>query len=269
MILNNDTSNEIFGFLKDEVQFEKDKVLFKPPTFNSINPEFIDKSPFKPVTISFVLWFSSLFLFNYIRFNFFFFILSCVSCAIVFIMILSIFLITYAKQFAAKHYLVLDYSKQIFYHEKRTSFNNTLKPLFAFNDIVTIGLSSERNLIDGGYNNFPTIYFLLKNGNSFKFCQSDQNTSDSYTYYSKFVQVLSSVLKKPYFNNPHNNTLYKKNSLEKGPYFTTDYYSSKHLSENNVVIPEKKSIEITTSILIFILGLYYLGLVSIIFGYRF
>ncbi len=211
--LDFNTSQQFFDIIEGGVEFEPSKVLFKKPYFNAINPEFDNSYNFVYIFSPTLITIASLI------FSKNFTVSSVIICLCIISSILS-----FINVVRTKHFLVLDYYKKQCYFESHTLFRDRIKYLFDFDDIVEIGVSSERKYY---YNDSLERYkvlkiiILLKNNESFIFMDSKKNSSFTFSYFNKIAKNLSYALKTNFFDNINQEVLTKSKDTENGIYFIT------------------------------------------------
>lgn len=215
------TSPKFFELINNDVNFETGRVLFKSDSFNNISPEYRNIDYHKAILTYFIVGFISLLLIITIPFTNLPLLTLPIFSLIFILCVLNSIYYSIKKAFT-KHFLVLDYNKNLFYYETKIFFKQKFYRLFSFKDIAEIGVSYESKYEN--YDNKTSIYFLLNNGDVFKLFESDRIGFDGYTYYKNYYKEiakrLSYALKKPYFNNPNRLKLYKSNSDNEGCHFS-------------------------------------------------
>ena len=223
--INIDSSKQFFDIIKDEVEYEPGRVLFK---FNSLKPVYNKENSSSP--LYFIIALIILFLLPEIN----------ETIAILYFLIgfFGIFFICFREAIKyiyssiTTNYLVLDYNNNEFYFESRNIFGNKDKRLFRFEDVVDIGISydyrksSNTSSINNAIFETYKIYLLLANGEVFKFLESDKFSIDIFKNYSRIAKNLSFAIKRHYFYNTNQEELYIAKNDNNEIYFTTEKDSS-------------------------------------------
>ena len=208
----------------EEIDFEPGKIIFKASSPFSLKPEIKDDKKFSnfyfTTAIGFIILCPT---FDFI-FLLFFSLIAIFALTIIFINYLIKY-IKYIKNHITTNYIILDYDKNLLYYKSHFVLDHYRK-LFKFEDIVDIGVSYENKETYKA----STIYLLLKNGEAFKFKESNENNFDKFYDYSELAKRLSIVLKKHYFDNTDKQKLYKSYDETNIPCFTTETESSDELT---------------------------------------
>ncbi len=208
----------------EDIYFQPGKIIFKAPSPFALKPEIKDDKKFSNFYFTTAICFIILCpTFDFIFLLFFSFI-AIFALTIIFINYLIKY-IKYIKNHITTNYIILDYEKNLLYYTSHFVLAHS-RILFKFEDIVDIGVSYENRETYKA----STIYLLLKNGEAFKFKESNENNFDKFYDYSELAKKLSIVFKKHYFDNPHKEKLYKSNDPINGICFTTETESSEELT---------------------------------------